>query len=160
MNRAGGDLIWGGTQFIPGPDFYPEKKMNHCVNDVGPACATPASNNPLSPHDASMENNRISWNLVILKRTFSWKCLKNNSIFFHLSPTLSHFHPLLVENCGSNSRLVVDENDNGKFRLQRVNHTRGNVSCLLGSWPISCISVLKYFSINYGDQYFFNLKSS
>ena len=133
--------------------FLPRKKMNRCVNDVGSASATPASNNPLSPHDASMENKLISWNLVILKRTFSWKCLKNNSIFFHLSPTLSHFHPLLV----SNSRLVVDENDNGKFRLQRVNHTRGNVSCLLGSWPIS---VLKYFSINHGDQYFFNLKSS
>ena len=25
------------------------------------------------------------------------------------SPTLSHLHPLQVENCDSNSRLVVDE---------------------------------------------------
>ena len=83
--------------------------------------------NPLGPHDAlkhhlvSLKNNLISWNLVVLERKFSWKCFKNNIIFFHLSPTLSHFHPLQVENCGSNSRLVVDENDNGKLRLERVN---------------------------------------
>ena len=44
----------------------------------------------------------------------------NNNIFFLLLPTSSHFHPLQDENCGSNSRLVVDENDNGKFRLERV----------------------------------------
>ena len=39
---------------------------------------------------------------------------------FHLSPNSGHFHPLQVENCDSNSRLVVDEDDNGKFRLERV----------------------------------------
>ena len=55
-----------------------------------------------------------------LEQKFSWNCFKNNSICFHLSPTSSHFHPLQVENCGSNSRLVVDEDDNGKFRLERV----------------------------------------
>ena len=42
-------------------------------------------------------------------------------IFFNFSPTLSHLHPLQVENCNSNSRLVVDEDANGKFRLERVN---------------------------------------
>ena len=37
------------------------------------------------------------------------------------SPTLNHpLHPLQVENCDSNSRLVVDEDDYGKFRLERV----------------------------------------
>ena len=41
--------------------------------------------------------------------------------FFNLPPTSSHLHPLQVENCDSNSRLVVDEDDNGKFRLERVN---------------------------------------
>ena len=41
-------------------------------------------------------------------------------ISFNLSPTSNHLHPLQVENCDSNSRLVVDEDDNGKFRLQRV----------------------------------------
>ena len=41
-------------------------------------------------------------------------------IFSNFSPTTSHFHPLQVENCGSNSRLVVDEDDNGKLKLERV----------------------------------------
>ena len=40
-------------------------------------------------------------------------------IFFNLSPTSSRLYPLQVENCDSNSRLVVDEDDN-KFRLERV----------------------------------------
>ena len=42
------------------------------------------------------------------------------AVFFNFPPTSSHLHPLQVENCDSNSRLVVDENDNGKFRLERV----------------------------------------
>ena len=41
------------------------------------------------------------------------------AIFFNFSLTLNHFHPLQVENCDSNSRLVVDEDDNGKLRLER-----------------------------------------
>ena len=43
-------------------------------------------------------------------------------ISFNFLTTSSHFHPLQVENCDSNSRLVVDEDDNGKFRLERVKH--------------------------------------
>ena len=58
--------------------------------------------------------------IVVSKQIFSWNCFKNNDIFFHLPPTSSHPQPLQVENCGSNSRLVVDEDDNGKFRLERV----------------------------------------
>ena len=42
------------------------------------------------------------------------------AIFFPSSPTSNHLHPLQVENCDSNSRLVVDEDDNAKFRLKRV----------------------------------------
>ena len=45
------------------------------------------------------------------------------AIFFNFSTTLNHLHPLHVENCDSNSQLVVDENDNGKFRLERVKYT-------------------------------------
>ena len=44
-----------------------------------------------------------------------------------LSPTSSHLQPLQVENCGSNSRLVADEDDNGK--LQRVK--KANVAHLI-----------------------------
>ena len=43
-------------------------------------------------------------------------------IFFNFQTTSSHLHPLQVENCDSNSRLVVDEDGNGKFRPERVKH--------------------------------------
>ena len=43
------------------------------------------------------------------------------AIFFNFSPTSNHLHPLQVGNCDSYSRLVVDEDDNGKFRRERVN---------------------------------------
>ena len=43
------------------------------------------------------------------------------AMFFNFSPTSNHLHPLQVENCDSYSRLVVEEDDNGKFRLERVN---------------------------------------
>ena len=33
-------------------------------------------------------------------------------ILFSFSPTLNHLHSLQIENCDSNSRLVVDEDDN------------------------------------------------
>ena len=42
------------------------------------------------------------------------------TILVNLSPSSSHLNPLQVGNCDSNSRLVVDEDDNGKFRLERV----------------------------------------
>ena len=41
-------------------------------------------------------------------------------IFLNFSPTSSHLRPLQVENCDSNSRLVVNEDDIGKFRPERV----------------------------------------
>ena len=41
-------------------------------------------------------------------------------IFFNFPPTSNHLHPLQVENSGSNSRLVLDEDDNGTFRFERV----------------------------------------
>ena len=43
------------------------------------------------------------------------------AIFFNFPPTSSHLHSLQVENCDSNSWLVVDEDDNGKLRPERVN---------------------------------------
>ena len=41
-------------------------------------------------------------------------------IFLNFSLTANHLHPLQVENCDSNSRLLVDEDDHGKFNLERV----------------------------------------
>ena len=43
------------------------------------------------------------------------------AIFFTFSPTSNHPHPLQVENCCRNSRLVMDEDDNGKIRLEGIN---------------------------------------
>ena len=43
------------------------------------------------------------------------------TIFVAFSPTSNHPHPLQVDNCDSKPLLVVDEDDNGEFRLQRVN---------------------------------------
>ena len=42
------------------------------------------------------------------------------AIFFNFPPASNHLHPLQVENCDSNSRLVVVEDDNGKLRPERV----------------------------------------
>ena len=42
-------------------------------------------------------------------------------IFFNILPTSSHLHPLQAENCCSNSRLVLDGDDNGKLGPERVN---------------------------------------
>ena len=42
------------------------------------------------------------------------------TIFFNFQTTSNHLHSLQVKNCDSNSRLVVDEDDNGKFRPERV----------------------------------------
>ena len=60
------------------------------------------------------------------------------AIFLHFSPTSSHLHPLQVESCDSNSRIVVDEDDNGKLRLKRV-------------------KALKYYDINQETKGFFSL---
>ena len=52
-------------------------------------------------------------------------------IFFNFSPTSSYIHPLQVENCDSDSRLVVDEDDNGKLRFERFN------------WCHKCLTYIK-----------------
>ena len=46
------------------------------------------------------------------------------AIFFNFSPSSNHLHPLQVENCDSNSRLVVDEDDNVKSDLKGLNSHR------------------------------------
>ena len=57
---------------------------------------------------------------MVLKPQFRGIVLKITVSFFHLPPTSSHLHPLQVENCGSNSWLVVDDDDYGKVRPERV----------------------------------------
>ena len=54
------------------------------------------------------------------------------TIFFNFQITSNHLHSLQVLNCDSNSRLVVDEDDNGRIRIERVkfayfnSHSGGN----------------------------------
>ena len=83
--------------------------------------------NPLNPHDASKHHfTSLKIDLILLQpigfRTkFPTKLVyQYMAIFFNFPPISNHLPPLQVENCGSNSRLVVEEDDNGKFRLERV----------------------------------------
>ena len=46
------------------------------------------------------------------------------AIYVNLSTTSGHFYPLQVEYCDSNWRLVADEDDNGKFELERVKYLK------------------------------------
>ena len=54
-------------------------------------------------------------------------------IFFNFQTTSNHLHPLQVENCGSNSRLVVDEDDYGELRLEWVNPS--DINLITGFYP-------------------------
>ena len=66
------------------------------------------------------------------------------AIIIKFSPTSSHIYPLQVENCNSNSRLVVDEDDYGKFRLERVkaqNVVDAFVFAIIAK-HISCLNIL------------------
>ena len=65
--------------------------------------------NPLNPHDASKHHFESLNKDAILEQKLSCNCF--NNIFS------SHLHPLHVD---SNSRRVVDEDYNGKFRLEEV----------------------------------------
>ena len=60
------------------------------------------------------------------------------AIFINFSTTSSHFHPLQVENCDSNSRLVV-------MKMTMVN---SGLEGLMLEAP-------NYFRINHEDQRFF-----
>ena len=55
--------------------------------------------------------------LMKMSMKLVWQCMV---IFFNFSLTSNHLYPLQVDNCDSKSRLLVDEDDNGKFRLKRV----------------------------------------
>ena len=73
--------------------------------------------NPLSPHDA-LKHHFASLKTGFYNENFHETCCQHMAIFVNFSPTSNHFHPLQVENCDSNSRLVVDEDDNRKFSLK------------------------------------------
>ena len=86
--------------------------------------------NPSSPHDAltlsplkpvscaecyftSLKTDLIFLKPRVLERKFHETGLPIHGNFLYILPTSNHPHPLQVENCDSNSRLVVDEDDTG-----------------------------------------------
>ena len=78
------------------------------------------SHDALKHHFTSLKTHLIFSQLVVRMKISMILVYQYMAIFFNFSPTTNHLHPLQVENCDSNSRLVEDEDDNGKFRLERV----------------------------------------
>ena len=64
-------------------------------------------------------------------------------ISLNFSTTSNHLHPLQVENCDSNSRLVVDEDDNDNFRLERVKMNPFRIKIM------SYVSILHAFLVRF-----------
>ena len=52
-------------------------------------------------------------------------------IFFNFQTTSNHLYSLQVENCDSNSRLVVDEDDYGKHDKSRLESVKDTILTLL-----------------------------
>ena len=76
---------------------------------------------------------------------------------FHLPPTSNHPHPQQVENCDSNSRLVVDEDDNSKFRHDKVVYqwwlfctTQGQLILKMGNLDLAAFCVKHAAELNAG----------
>ena len=69
------------------------------------------------------------------------------AIFYIFSTTSNHFHPLQVENCGSNSRLVVNEDDNGKFRPERVKSLKTDIC-----WDLNLANLTNFQSLEVVDR--------
>ena len=84
--------------------------------------------NPLSPDDASKHHFKSQkTDFIFLQlRGFIGKIsikpfYQYKTIFVDFSPSSNYLYPLQVGNCDSNIRLVADEDDTGKFRLESVN---------------------------------------
>ena len=120
--------------------------------------------NPLSPHDAlkhhftSFENRFDFPPTKGFRRKINMKLFyQYKTIFLPFLHTSSHLHSLQGENCDSNSRLVVDEDDNDEFRLERVNNhqplKRWNTLDQLASmsfrkdWPHYIINPLSHHDV-------------
>ena len=91
----------------------------------------------ISPHDALKHHfTSLKTDLIFLQqRVLEWIFLWGLPIygnFFTFSPTSNHLQPLQVENCDSNLRLVVDEDDNGSDSL--VNKFGLNTGIFLKTW--------------------------
>ena len=97
-------------------------------------------------HFTSLKIQCISLKRRVLEGKYPWNWFTNTwqfSVIF--PPTSNHLHTLQVENCDSNSRLVVDEDDNGKVRPERV---KGMIKLEQIQRPASKFTLNDYFSPN------------
>ena len=84
--------------------------------------------NPLSPHDAlkhpfiSLKTHFFPQSRVFRMKISIKLVYQHMAIFLNFTPTPCHLHPLQVENCDSNSRLVVDEMTMVNSGLKGLNH--------------------------------------
>ena len=75
--------------------------------------------NPLSPHDALKHHfTSLKTDLFYFPTIKGIRAKIPMKRVYHYMATSNYLHPVQVEN----SRLVVDEDDNGKFMLKRVKH--------------------------------------
>ena len=82
-----------------------------------------------NPHDA-LNHHIASLNIDLIKKTLErfYKEIFHGFVsiitkyIIHFPPTSSHLYPLQVENGDSNSRLVMDGDDNGKFKVSNKKH--------------------------------------
>ena len=77
---------------------------------------------PLKHHFTSLKTDLIFQQLGVFRSKISIKLVRQYMVIFFNFPLISnHLHPLQVENCDSNLRFVVEEDDHGNFRLESVN---------------------------------------
>ena len=76
---------------------------------VNPSGSTDLTFKTLTMHLTSLKNDSISYSQGFQNEHFH---LGITMYFFHLSPTSIHLNSLQVKNCDSNSRFVVNEDDN------------------------------------------------
>ena len=112
--------------------------------------------NPLGSHDASKHHfTSLKTDLIflqprVLEQKFPWNWFTSMwqfSLIFH-PPQAFFIH---YDNCDSNSRLVVDEDGNGKCRLVRVNalkyvYTMSNLA-LVASLEYQCYGSMTNINI-------------
>ena len=110
-------------------NFYPTSKsaFSTLITLSDQQSLNPLTLNAISPHARCIKasfyipENRLNSYDKDFRTNISMKLVYQYMvIFFNFSPPSNDFHPLQVENCDSNSRLVVEEDDNGKFRPERV----------------------------------------
>ena len=100
--------------------YYEQYYEEWSIPDIWSFIAKALCFNPLSLHD-TLKHHFTSLRTNFQNNIFMKVVYQYMAIFLNFQTTSNHLHSLQVENCDSNSRLVVHEDDNGKFRIERIN---------------------------------------